>query len=141
MSSLSNKDKRTGIRIPLLSEKVDLFVNGEHHDADIGDITIDGIFLKTANILPPKTKIHLVFKLPGDLGNLAVDAEVVRVNWTVNRKRGKESLGFGAQFSEMSAGTKKILDAYVVYLRNKQIISVSKRIIEEFFGPKGPKKV
>jgi hypothetical protein len=46
----------------------------------------------------------------------------------------------GVRFDKLNSGTKKILDAYVVYLRNKQIINVSKRIIEEFFGSQGPKK-
>lgn len=141
MGNVNSKDKRAGIRVPLLSEKVSYFTGSAQLDADIGDITNEGMFLKTSNIMAPKSKIHLIFQLPGDLGNLPIDAEVVRVNWTVNRKKGKDSLGFGVRFLNLSPGTRKILDAYVVYLRNKQIISVSKRIIEEFFGPKGPRKI
>ena len=78
-------------------------------------------------------------QLPGDLGVLSLDGEVVRVNWAINRKKNREAMGMGVRFDNLNSGTKKILDAYVVYLRNKQIINVSKRIIEEFFGSQGPK--
>lgn len=141
MSTLSIKDKRSGIRIPLLSERIQYFIDGKRFEADVGDITNEGIFLKTDQILPPQTEMSIQFNLPGDLGVLNVDGSVVRVNWTINRKKGKDALGFGVRFEGLSSGTKKILDAYVVYLRNKQIISVSKRIIEEFFGSQGPKRL
>jgi len=140
MKTLSTKDKRAGIRIPLLSEKLRYFIKDAVLEAEVGDITNEGVFLKTTQILSPKTPLSIQFQLPGDLGVLNVKGSVVRVNWTVNRKRGKDQLGFGVKFEDLNESTKKILDAYVVYLRNKQIISVSKRIIEEFFGAQGPKK-
>jgi hypothetical protein len=140
MKTLSAKDKRTGIRIPLLSERVSFFADGLRTESDVGDITPDGAFLKTDRILKPKTPVTLNVQLPGDLGLLSLDGEVVRVNWTVNRKKNKDTLGMGVRFDNLNPGTRKILDAYVVYLRNKQIINVSKRIIEEFFGSQGPKK-
>jgi hypothetical protein len=140
MKTLSAKDKRTGIRIPLLSERVSFIADGIRTESDVGDITPDGAFLKTDRILKPKTPVTLNVQLPGDLGLLSLDGEVVRVNWTVNRKKNKDTLGMGIRFDNLNPGTRKILDAYVVYLRNKQIINVSKRIIEEFFGSQGPKK-
>jgi len=140
MKTLSKKDKRAGIRVPLLSEKVLFFVSTNQFDADVGDITTDGVFLRTTELLKPQTPVNIQFSLPGDLGLLSVEGKVVRVNWAINRRRGKEHLGLGIRFENLTEGTKKILDAYVVYLRNKQIISVSKRIIEEFFGAnKNPK--
>jgi len=140
MKTLSAKDKRNGIRIPLLAERVAFISNGERFEADVGDITPEGVFLKTNKILPPKTAVTLNIQLPGDLGLLSLEGEVVRVNWAINRKKNRESIGMGVRFDNLNSGTKKILDAYVVYLRNKQIINVSKRIIEEFFGSQGPKK-
>lgn len=140
MEPLKSKDKRTGIRIPLLSERAIYSVEGKDFEADIGDITNDGLFLKTDQLLTPRTRVALKLQLPGDLGTLQVTAAVVRVNWAVSRKAGKDTLGMGVRFDEVSPNIKKILDAFVVYLRNKQIITVSKRIIEEFFGNEGPKK-
>jgi len=140
MEPMKSKDKRAGIRIPLLSERATYIVDGIEHQCDIGDITNEGLFLKTDSILSPKASVVLKLQLPGDLGNLQVDARVVRVNWAVNRKKGKETLGMGVNFVDVSPNIKKIIDAFVVYLRNKQIITVSKRIIEEFFGDNGPKK-
>lgn len=140
MDSVASKDKRAGIRIPLLSENVAYFHNGVEKRADISDITNEGLFIKTSEVLPPKTQLSLQVQLPGDLGTINVGATVIRVNWTVNRKKSREHLGMGIRFENVPANIKKILDAYVVYLRNKQIITVSKRIIEEFFGSEGPKK-
>lgn len=140
MEPLRSKDKRAGIRIPLLSEKVSYFVNGVEHFADVSDITADGLFLKTDKLMSPRTDTLIQLALPGDLGNLQVNAKIVRVNWVANRKKGKEALGMGVRFENVSPNIRKIIDAYVVYLRNKQIITVSKRIIEEFFG-NDPKKI
>jgi hypothetical protein len=140
MEQVTSKDKRAGIRIPLLSENVIYFHNGAEKRVDISDITNEGLFIKTSEILPPKTGISLQVLLPGDLGTINVNATVIRVNWTVNRKKSRDNLGMGVRFENVPANIKKILDAYVVYLRNKQIITVSKRIIEEFFGSEGPKK-
>ncbi len=138
METLKSKDKRGGIRIPLLSERITYSVNGTEKTADVSDITNQGLFIKTSEILRPQTMLNLKLNLPGDLGSLQVSAKVVRVNWAIARKNAKEkTLGMGVRFDDVSANIKKILDAYVVYLRNKQIITVSKRIIEEFFGSDG----
>lgn len=141
MQPVNKKDKRAGIRVPLLAEKIHYSFYDEVFEADIGDITNEGVFLKTQKILRPQTPLEIQMTLPGDLGKLSVKARVVRVNWTVNRRKNKEHMGMGVQFEDVNPGAKKILEAYVVYLRNKQIISVSKRIIEEFFGSQGPKKI
>lgn len=140
MGNVNIKEKRSGIRVALLSETLHYQVEGVTFCAEVGDITKEGMFLKTSDLLPPRSRLKVILQLPGDLGVLPVDAQVVRVNWAKNPKKGREHLGFGVSFQTLSEGTQKILDAYVVYLRNKQIISVSKRIIEEFFGPRGPKK-
>ena len=140
MKPVNQKDKRNEIRIPLLSEKV-VFLDSNKKElvADVSDITAEGLFLRTAELLKPRDTVYLKISLPGDLGQLELVSEVVRINWMKSAKRNKEHLGMGLKFKNITESQKKILDAYVVYLRNKQIISVSKRIIEEFFGPKGSK--
>lgn len=141
MNTQISKDKRAGIRVPLLSETVTYFYNGEARACAITDITNDGLFLKTEEILKPRSEVTLQLELPGDLGFVQVPAQIIRVNWALNKKKGRDALGMGIRFCNVAPNIQKILEAYVVYLRNKQIISVSKRIIEEFFGPdSGPKK-
>jgi c-di-GMP-binding flagellar brake protein YcgR len=140
MMETSSKEKRSEIRVPLLSEKISYFVDGREFTADIADITTDGIFLRSNEVLKPRTFVKVQLTLPGDLGVLEVAGHVVRVNWSLSKKHKKDHLGMGIRFENLSENIKKILDAYVVYLRNKQIITVSKRIIEEFFGNDGPKK-
>lgn len=140
MERTASKDKRTGIRVPLLSESIVYFHDGVQRAADITDITNEGLFLRTSDVLKPRSDILLQLQLPGDLGNIQVEGKVIRVNWTPNKRKNRENMGMGVKFVNAPANIKKILDAYVVYLRNKQIITVSKRIIEEFFGNDGPKK-
>ena len=140
METLKSKDKRNGIRVPLLSEKVMVNCDGLTRSVDIGDITTDGVFIKTNDLLEPRKKVVVQLTLPGDLGSIDVNASVVRVNWALSKKKDKNQLGMGLRFNGVAPNIKKILDAYVVYLRNKQIITVSKRIIEEFFGSDGPKR-
>lgn len=142
MNRVSTKEKRAGIRIPLLSEKIEVISADYHQVTEISDITTDGSFIKTSELLPPQTKVLLRISLPGDLGSLDIQGQIIRVKWAKKPGRKNEHLGMGIKFADIDENKKKILDAYVVYLRNKQIITVSKRIIEEFFGgPKGgPKK-
>jgi c-di-GMP-binding flagellar brake protein YcgR len=140
METQRSKDKRNGIRVPLLSEQVSFSYDSTSEKVEIADITTEGVFVKTETLLKPRQKVTVQLTLPGDLGNIEVDASVVRINWALNKKKDKKHLGMGLRFEDVSDNIKKILDAYVVYLRNKQIITVSKRIIEEFFGSNGPKK-
>lgn len=141
MQTTTSKDKRTGIRIPLLSENVRYSQGEIQKSCLMTDITNEGLFLKTNELLPPRTELTLQLELPGDLGFVQVNARVIRVNWTVNKKKSRESMGMGLRFENVAPNIQKILEAYVVYLRNKQIITVSKRIIDEFFGADGgPKK-
>lgn len=126
------KDKRNSIRIPLLSEKVMI---GQGQYFEIADITPYGLFVKIENSQFPtvNSTLEVTFQLPGDLGPLSISAQVVRISWA-KTKRSNVQLGYGVKFVDVRPGHKKILDAYVTYLRNKQIITVSKRIIEEFFN-------
>lgn len=124
---MNSKEKRKNIRIPLLSEHVEINSIPEF----VMNITTSGAFIKTKNLKKPREVIDIIITLPGDLGNMKVQGIVRRVVWTA---KPEDAIGYGVEFVNMISSTQKIMDAYVVYLRNKQIITVSKRIIEEFFG-------
>lgn len=133
---MENKEKRNSIRQTLLSESVVLFINGRRYEYKLNDISANGIFCLTNEhdfVPAPKSFVDVEFHLPGDFGLLYISGQVCRVNWNKKKLRNKEP-GFAIKYGPISEGNRKILDAYFVYLRNKQIISVSKRIIEEFFG-------
>ena len=130
------KEKRNGIRVPLLNESVDCYINGLWTHNKLYDITPNGAFIESEILPAHKDIIELAFILPGELGRFHIQAEVVRINWTKNKKN-VQNKGFGVKFIK-NTNADRILDSYVTYLRNKQIITVSKRIIEEFFGPKVP---
>ena len=128
-----SKEKRDYIRIELLSEYCDI---GDR-TYRVMNIASGGVFIKVSDLdmlLKPKEFFNATFQLPGDLGFLTIPCTVTRVVWKTSKLN--KDIGFAAKFEEMSKGNQKILDAFLVYLRNKQIISVSKRIIEEFLGPK-----
>lgn len=136
------KDRRSYIRIPLLSEACTwVEYVGPHvveRRADMKDITVAGVFIKSDYMPKIGSMILLKFEMPNNLGTITMNGKIVRLRW-VKTKKFEEPKGFGVQFLEANAVTKKLMDAYVTYLRNKQIIVVSKRIIEEFFGSKGPR--
>lgn len=141
MKEIPPKEKRgLDIRIPLLSEKARVVGADFDEFLEMSDVAIGGIFFKSEKLFPSGTKLEIILGLPGDLGNLMIDSKVIRIAWVKNKKRSHDHKGFAVKFEPMSPNISKIWDAYRVYLRNKQIITVSKRIIEEFFGSNGPKK-
>jgi c-di-GMP-binding flagellar brake protein YcgR len=142
----SKKERRKEIRIPLLSEAgvmETIPIDGNKiivETVGLLDISRSGVFIKSIANLKPKSYINLKLSLPGDLGAIQIQGQIVWKRWAVTKAQKDMHVGFGVKFVEVSVGIQKILDAYVVYLRNKQIITVSKRIIEEFFGPELPNK-
>ena len=137
----SSKDKRQFIRVPLLSESAEIFLEGKTQEVySLADLSQKGLFAKSDVIPKLGSSAIVYFTLPGDLGTLPIMGKIARVVWTQTKKDKDKKVkpkGFAVEFDEQAESTKKILDAYIVYLRNKQIISVSKRILEEFFkgGP------
>lgn len=138
---MKTKEKRSSIRIPLLSESVkvfaaepDIFVTKEYV-FQMDNISSEGAFIVQEKPFRSGIYIQLEFNLPGELGNLRILGRTAHCIWQVNKKKNKLKTGVGVQLFP-DPKTKKIFDAYLIYMRNKQIITVSKRIIEEFFGDK-----
>lgn len=132
-----NKERRQQIRIPLISEACHWYDDqGALSEDTLVDITNLGMFIKSDREPKPRERVIIKFYLPGDLGNLNLYAEVVWKRWMLT-KNSKLSKGFAVKFVDNREDHLKILDAYCVYLRNKQIITVTKRLVEEFF--KNPK--
>lgn len=129
---MQEKEKRRGLRVPILSGSVDLITLDRREKCEVYDLSTTGLFLKNDKFLKPQDKALIELHLPSDLGILALNSEVVWIKWAKSKKD-THPLGMGFRFNT-SAPQQKILDAYVNYVRNKQIIAVSKRIIEEFFG-------
>lgn len=128
------KERRKTMRIPVLNGKQFLV----EQKWTLLDVSEGGAFIETDEDIHPKdTEAYqnINILLPGDLGILNLKCEVVRIAWRTTKKQKK---GFAIKWSPMEPGIKKIFDAWLVYIRNKQIIDVSKRIIEEFFGKNKP---
>lgn len=140
MSELKNKEKRKAIRIALLETKS--WLVSFDRTEELIDISESGAFIKS-DFPPNPDEKHMissiVFNLPGDLGRFNVPCRVVRINWTeVKKGKNKRLKGYAVAWGDMSPSTFKILESYLVYIRNKQIITVSQRIIQEFFGSNTP---
>ena len=128
-----NKEKRSDIRVELLNEYCEIGARAYR----VMNISKGGMFIKASSsemLMKPNEFFFVTFELPGQLGFLSIPCTVGRVVWKTNKKN--KELGFSAKFGKLSSGNTKILDAFLIYLRNKQIMSVSKRIIEEFLGPR-----
>lgn len=129
------KERRKSIRIPIMNTKAWLLDDS----LELIDISETGAYIASEESIGPEDKPfinYVTVKLPGELGFLSIPCEVVRINWATTKTRKK---GYAVKFLPMNAGLQKMFDSWLVYLRNHQIISVSKRIIEEFFGQDGPK--
>jgi hypothetical protein len=132
------KERRGDIRIQLISEKARIIgVRSIPYDQilEMADISRDGIFFKTDKPLPPQEIVKVMLELPGELGVLELVGKVCRIVWKESKKRPTSVKGFAIQLYPLDFNTEKIWNAYRIYMRNKQIVVVSKRIIDEFFGP------
>ena len=131
-----NKERRSQIRIDLISEFcLWSSANASIQTEDkITNFSTKGMFIESTTQPKPKEILDIFLTLPGDLGNLSIQGTVVWKRWVVTKKT-KDPLGFAVEFIHTQS-TRPIIEALYTYLRNKQIITVSKRIIEEFFtGP------
>jgi len=135
----NSKEKRKAFRVPLMAEAC-AWVNGEDTESSqVVDISIEGAFIKSIKQPPAGALIEFKMALPSDLGFISLEGKVVWKRWAVTKKN-QLPIGFGITFINLTdkPGVVKVLDAFVNYMRNKQIIIVSKKIIEEFFNDKGP---
>lgn len=136
MSDLNPKDKRKHWRVALLSEQI-RFSTPElgEQTAYMQDISNGGMFIKMKKPLKASQTIYVHFQLPNDkVPLLVVPAKVIRTVWTKSRKRHLNNTGVGIEFQFEGEMQRRVVEAYVTFLRNKQIIAVSKRIIEEYYG-------
>jgi Tfp pilus assembly protein PilZ len=133
-----NKEKRKDIRIPLLTESVYWSKQIDTLSlitSKMTDISKNGLFIESNEYPIIGEIVKVCFKLPSDLGVLPLNAKVTWRRWASSKKN-KLPIGFGVNIIHEDPKLEQIMDKYVIYLRNKQIILVSKRIIEEFFGQK-----
>lgn len=132
---MNNKERRTDIRIPILNEAMAWSYEGkiaETKTCKILDISKNGVFIESKEYPELGETIEIYFQLPKDLGILTLKVKVEWRRWA-NTKKNPLPIGFGVSIIHTDAKLEKIMDSYVIYLRNKQIIQVSKKIIEEFF--------
>lgn len=134
------KERRTDIRIPLLAESMAWAYEDaikEVKTCKMTDISKNGVFIECSEYPEAGEVIQLYFQLPKELGILSLKAKVEWRRWAVTKKS-KLATGFGVSIIHTDPKIDKIMESYAIYLRNKQIILVSKRIIEEFFSQRPP---
>lgn len=129
-----SKEKRKDMRIQILNGTVEYYVRGGTYERGrLHDLSAGGAFIGREIPMDPKSEIVLMFRLPSDLGILECPAEVIWVRWG-KTKKSEQPLGFSVKF-HLDKNRQKIMDSFLIYMRNIQIIDVSKRIIEQFYGP------
>lgn len=134
------KERRKDIRVPLLKETVTWTRHGKMFNLKtdtVIDISINGLFIQSNDQPDIGEVVQIFVKLPGDLGALDLSAKVKWRRWATSKKN-PMPIGFGVNIEYDNPKIEKIMNSYVVYMRNKQIITVSKRIIEEYFGTRKP---
>jgi Tfp pilus assembly protein PilZ len=134
------KERRKDIRIPLLRESITWTRHGKLFNLKtdkVTDMSVNGMFIES-EVQPDIGEVVQIFvKLPGELGALDLSAKVKWRRWATSKKNPRP-IGFGVNIGYDNPKIEKIMSSYLVYMRNKQIIEVSKRIVEEYFGRSKP---
>lgn len=128
----TTKERRNNMRITLIEEACTWLSNEDCLTSKILNISNDGMFIKSDK-MPEDKDIEIRISLPSDLGVFSVPGRVIRRQWAAVKKRSIEA-GFAVKFEIVQKDHQKIMNSYCIYLRNKQIITVSKKIIEELFN-------
>jgi hypothetical protein len=127
-----NKERRKHLRLDLIQEICGWSIVGSPKKMPnrINNISIEGIFIESEST--PSGTIEISLTLPGDLGHLDITGNIIWRRWAT-LKKGNKPLGFAVKLNH-TPSTRTIMEAFCTFLRNKQIVTVSKRIIDEFFG-------
>ena len=135
METSKQKERRSSIRIPILSEACTYTFADALTDIEgtLFDLSPIGVFINCKTQPNVKDIVKINFKLPQDMGILTLNGKVTHKRWAVTKKS-KLSAGFGVKFEDNIPKYEEVMKSYAIYMRNKQIIQVSTRIIEEFFG-------
>ena len=130
------KERRKDIRIPIIDEYAAITFETQSNKVKIRDISVNGCFVETDILPKPNEVVNAVFRLPNLLGHVIVQAKVKRIRWA-QVKKSKTPKGYALEFDfNESKDIEKVMNSYCVYMRNKQIIQVTKRILEEVIAPK-----
>ena len=130
------KERRKEIRVDLISEHC-VWSNRDipQQSTNLINISKSGAFLESNSLPKIGDVVCIKLLLPSDLGILEIPGKVKWRRWASIKSK-QLPIGFGIEFMFDYIKTEKILEAYCTYLRNKQIIKVSQRIIDAFFADK-----
>lgn len=134
MGEVNAKEKRAHIRIPIISGLIEYYAsNASYEHGSLVNISLSGCFIERLVPMEPKASISLIFRLPGTLGLFEVAGKVIWVRWA-KRKASKQRLGFGVEF-KMDLSKQKTMEAYILYLKNYQILQVAQSLNGPYFQP------
>ena len=124
------KEKRQHYRY-LLSDLLCVTASNRDGMFSIHDISMGGAFLlqgPSQFVYAPKVDLTVRLQLPGSLKFLEIPGQVIRVRWHGLQK------GFAVRWDPMDRKLEETLKAWISYQKNMQIIKVSRKIIEDFYG-------
>jgi hypothetical protein len=127
------KERRAFLRVPITSGFIEYYLPGHPYQrSDLINVSIEGCFIARAPTIKPKSEIIVFFRLPGNIGLLELPGEVMWLKWA-KKKDDKTPLGVGVKFS-LTEEKRLIMESFISYMRNMQIIAMSQRIVEAFWG-------
>ena len=127
------KEKRNEIRLEIITgdlAKINLDV------VSVKNISSTGIYVIVDDITKYKVNTYVIVdlflpeKLYTEYGSIPIKGKITRINWVEVKNR---KLGLAIKFEyEEKNSTKQVVESLINYIKNRQIISVSKRILEEY---------
>jgi hypothetical protein len=128
------KEKRKNMRLEIISGDVAM-VNMEV--VTVKNLSPEGIYVYLDDITKYKVNSYCIVDLflpesmKDEYGAIPIKGKIIRVDW---RETKDKKIGMTIKFEYEKERVKSVVESLICYTRNRQIVSVSKRILKEVMG-------
>lgn len=127
------KEKRNDMRLDVISGDV---AKINFDIVSVKNISPTGIYVIVDDITKYKVNTYVIVdlflpeKLHAEYGSIPIKGKITRITWAQLKDK---KLGLAIKFEYTDKNSmKQVVESLIHYIKNKQIVSVSKRILEEY---------
>ena len=128
------KEKRKNMRLEIISGDVAM-VNMEI--VTVKNLSPEGIYVYLDDITKYKINNYCIVDLflpesmKDEYGAIPIKGKIIRFDW---RETKDKKMGMAIKFEYEKEKVKSVVESLICYTKNRQIVSVSKKILEEVMG-------
>jgi len=125
------KEKRKNMRLEIISGDVAM-VNMEV--VTVKNLSLEGIYVHLDDITKYKVNNYCIVDLflpesmKDEYGAIPVKGKIIRFDW---RETKDKKIGMAIKFEYEKERVKSVVESLICYTKNRQIVSVSKKILEK----------